>query len=246
MRDIIYIGNSDIMAKYIMTSDLFRLKGIICQKEKITCEMTSFVEKNNVSICYVIDGETLEKSILQFDSSNAVMYDFGIIIPKKIIDRVDIFNFHPGSLKNNRGSSPINWTILLGEKETEMSLYRISEKIDLGLLISVCKCMVGQNDTPSLLRGKLEKNIPHMLKELNEFLDGKIRGETISRGEYRRRIVEADYTIDLTKDTCSVIKAKIRSQDDYRGAVFWENDKKHYIKNISSMEKILNKKMEDE
>ena len=208
---------------------------MICQKGKLTEEMSALARRNGVAVKTVEAKKDFIAMRGEISAGIAVMYDFGVIIPKEVADDMPVFNFHPGSIRSNRGSSPIHWSVLLQERTTEMSLYKISEKIDLGVLIATRPCEVSEDDTPKSLRKKLESSIPDLLLELNTFLEGKIKGEPIETGEYRRRIEEKDFTIDLARDSIGKIKAKIQSQKEYKGAVLFSDGKKYFIKEMEDL-----------
>lgn len=80
------------------------------------------------------------------------MYSFGIIIPKDVIEHIKIYNFHSGDLRTNRGSSPINWSILLNEKCTMMTLHCVASGIDSGNIIMEHECLIYENDVPYTLK----------------------------------------------------------------------------------------------
>lgn len=242
MKDILYIGNSDRMIKFLLESPDFCLKKVICEKKKMSQKICSLSLK--IPIIGIEDKKQLTEVIADTKITVAIMYDFGIIVPKDIIEKIDVYNFHPGNLKRNRGSSPINWSILLGEQETEMSVYKISDKIDLGILVAAKRCRIYEDDIPSKLRIRLEHTIPELLFTLSEFLKGKFKGRLIEEGIYRRRIVESDYTIDLKKDSISTIKQKIYSQADYKGAILMFGGERQYIRNLKELEKFKYQKMD--
>ncbi len=59
------------------------------------------------------------------------------ILPKAIweIPPYGAINLHPSLLPAYRGPAPIPWTIIHGEKETGLSIFRIDEGIDTGYLL---------------------------------------------------------------------------------------------------------------
>jgi methionyl-tRNA formyltransferase len=65
-----------------------------------------------------------------------------------------------------------------------------------------------------------------------EFLEGRVEGNICLGGIYRKRITEADFTIDLLHDSRESINNKIRSQAMYKGAVVCVGDEKFYVDGI--------------
>ena len=236
---IVYIGNLSDMILILTDSEKFMIKAVVCEHKKRTPELEGAAHKANLPLFDVKNKTELESVLKKENISVAVMYDFGIIIPQTVIEQINIFNFHPGSLRTNRGSSPLNWSVLLGEKTTEMSLHKISTEIDLGELIAVSVCSLEYKDTPGTLRKKLEQRIPSMLSELYEYLKGNRQGNLVEEGTYRRRIEENDYTINPETDTLLQVNAKIRSQADYKGAILEWKGEKRYIKCWGDFEKVF-------
>lgn len=235
MKEIIYIGNSYKMMQYLLSSTDFELKKIVCEKKRISREIQQLSKQ--VSVIGVEDKKQLEQAIFDAQISIAVMYDFGLIIPKRVLEKVNVYNFHPGSLLSNRGSSPLNWSVLLGDHETEMSLYKVSDKIDLGVLVAAKRCRIYKDDSPSILRKRLENSIPELLRTLNDYLDGEFSGNAVNSGIYRKRIVEEDYTIDLKNDSFKRIQSKIQSQMDYAGALLKieNNEMKYFVRSMEDL-----------
>lgn len=236
---IVYIGNIPDMIEILTDSEKFVVKAVIYENRKQTIRLENIAQKANLPLFGVKDKTELEFVLKKVRVSVAIMYDFGIIIPPAVIGYIDIFNFHPGSLRTNRGSSPLNWSILLGEKTTEMSLHKISEEIDMGELISTSVCSLEYNDTPKTLRKKLEQRIPEMLSELYEYLNGNRQGMLVEKGIYRRRIEEKDYKINLEIDTLLQVNAKINSQAEYKGAILEQNGEKIFVRNWGDFEKVF-------
>ena len=225
-----YLGNSPDMVEILANTNFLYVKAIACEGKKRTQALSDAAVRYQIPFFSVSGKAELAALLAEQGACIAVMYDFGIIIPESTIQQMQIFNFHPGSLRTNRGSSPLNWAVLLGEKTTEMSLHKISAEIDKGELISASVCPVAYDDTPGSLRKKLEQRIPGMLSELKEYLEGKRQSTVITEGIYRRRITESDYEIHPDEDTLLQVNAKIRSQAEYKGAILEWNGEKKYIK----------------
>lgn len=170
-KSIYYIGNSLAMLRCMAEQDQFKLAGMICEKKHMTDEMQKSVAENSIPLYGVENKRQLTKVCRELRLRLAVMYSFGIIIPPEILGYADIYNIHPGSLKDNRGSSPLNWSILRNEKETEITLHKVSAQIDAGEVVAVKKLSIQQTDTPVTLRQKAEQLLPQVVEDLGKFLD---------------------------------------------------------------------------
>lgn len=229
MYNILYLGNSLHIVNRLRLIRNINIVAAVFEYGKENETELGVVSKT-IKTVPVKNKEEIEKVIMQYydQVDFAIMYDFGVILGKQVVSHLPIFNFHPGSLRTNRGSSPINWSILLNDKETIMSLYRVSTEIDLGELVSEHPCRIYDYDVPSSLRARMEGEIPSMIMELLICFKTNTYKGTVKNGIYRKRINEADYTI-MDSDSEEMIKAKIRSQYSYRGAVFYKNKKKIYV-----------------
>ena len=246
---IAYFGNSPYVAEMLNSIKNIEVKAVFYQPSKILSQDFEALQKKDEEVkCYSV-RDKVELKDLAYNYYGTIdfviMYNFGVIIPQEIIDNIFVFNFHPGDLRVNRGSSPINWAILLGWAKTKMSLYKISAEIDLGDLIAEHDCKIYPCDTPGTLRCRIEGEIPSMMLEILEYLEGRRKSTLINDGVYRKRIVEEDYTINPDTDSDNIINAKIKSQNDYKGAIIWKNGYKYYVKNIDEYNKLLHSMREE-
>ena len=153
---IVYFGNSLEMVSILCDSNSFFLAMWISES-KFTEEHDVFLKHHIIKHKYVANIKELEMCVESFDFKEiklVIMYSFGIIITSNVLDRVDVYNFHPGSLKRNRGRNPIEWSILLGWKKDEMSLHKIDTTIDTGQVISCKEISISYSDTVDDLKRK--------------------------------------------------------------------------------------------
>ena len=104
-----------------------------------------------------------------------VLASFGQIIPKEIINLFThgILNIHPSLLPKYRGASPARAVIVSGDKETGVTIIKLDEEVDHGLMISQFTEEVQAKDTTETLRKRLFERsakvlvelLPHYLKE---------------------------------------------------------------------------------
>lgn len=79
------------------------------------------------------DGKALE-IINSLEAELIIVVAFGKILPKEILESVKYgcINIHASLLPRLRGSAPIQWSIINGEKETGVSSMQMDEGIDTG------------------------------------------------------------------------------------------------------------------
>lgn len=86
-----------------------------------------------------------------------VVVSFGKIIPIEVINlfKKGIINVHPSILPKYRGPNPIRWQILNGEKESGISIMKITEGVDEGDILMIKRVPLFRDETYTDLREKL-------------------------------------------------------------------------------------------
>ena len=109
-----------------------------------------------------------EGKILDFLSINKV--DFIIVAGFKYIhesiyslSKEFSINIHPGILPQNKGSSPTQWSIYLGEKQTGITIHKLDRKIDSGKILIIKKFKISQKIDNYKLETEINKKIPRVL-----------------------------------------------------------------------------------
>lgn len=241
--DIAYIGCDYRIAEYIFFNDKFNLKIVLCEEERLNKEIILFSEVRGIKL-YII--ESLKSFIKKINKLKEyifyyVIYNFSIIIPSDLIEKCMFFNIHPGSLISNRGRNPLEKSLLNNEKTSEISLYKISDKIDLGEFISSKKFYISLMDDNLSLQDKIYHYIPNLLESLYEYITNNLSSVLINEGKYNSPIQKNDFTINIEKDSLAEIYNKIRSQKKYNGAILKISGKEYFIKDIKDIR--LNKQV---
>ena len=82
-----------------------------------------------------------------------VLSDYGRILPAEVLDLParGVVNLHPSLLPRHRGATPIPATILAGDAETGVTLFRMDPGMDTGPIVAVERVPVaGDEDAPGL------------------------------------------------------------------------------------------------
>lgn len=79
------------------------------------------------------------------------------ILPQEVfnIPVLGTINLHPSLLPRYRGAAPINWTIINGERETGITIIKISERVDAGGILLQKKVSVQEDETAGSLHDRL-------------------------------------------------------------------------------------------
>lgn len=148
--------------------------------------------KRNIPIFF--DNRELIKKKIQ--AGVGILAAYGAIIPKEVIDFFPngILNIHPSLLPSWRGASPVQATIVAGDKITGVTIIKLDEKLDHGPIISQFKEEVLEDDTTESLRRRLFERSAEVIKTLlPAYLKGKI---TLRPQEHKK----ATFTTLLKKD----------------------------------------------
>ena len=99
-----------------------------------------FSELNSIDTFYPSDLNTndFQKKINYYDSDLIVVYSYGKILPKKILDipKLGSINIHCSILPKWRGASPIQRAIQNDDKTTGISFFSMQAEVDTGEIVS--------------------------------------------------------------------------------------------------------------
>lgn len=194
-------------------SENFELKAIFVPKSRITSLISLFADSRNIDLYIVEDAEELHNALVKYEKSISccLMYDCGIIVKKKTIDIIDIFNIHPGDLHTNRWNNPLEYSLINNDEYITISLHKISEKIDMWLLIYTLKIPLLIRDTLDSIEIKIYDHIDQIIKKLYEFISNEdTKTEKILYWTYNKKISNNLIIIDIQKDNPIDIYNKIR------------------------------------
>lgn len=126
-----------------------------------------------------------------------VVAAYGQIIPKDILQlpRLAALNIHPSLLPKYRGPSPVQATILNGEKESGVTIIEMDEEIDHGPIIAQKTYPVEPTDTFETLVTKL---FSFGAKLIIEVIENFAEGEVVKKPQTHK---DATFTDHLTKQS---------------------------------------------
>lgn len=149
------------------------------------------------------------------------------------IPPIGMIGSHSSLLPHNRGSAPINWAIIKGEKETGNSLMLLAPGVDAGDIIDQRRFPITPYDTCKTLYEKVADTNKDMILELyQKLLSGEFshRPQPKHIGEEvlpRRR--PQDGLIDWSKSSEQIYNFIRALTRPYPGAFSFLNHKKWYI-----------------
>lgn len=109
----------------------------------------------------------IEPEISALKPDAGVLVSFGKIVPQSTIDIFanGIINFHPSLLPKLRGPSPIETAILNGDRETGLTLMRLTREMDAGPILYQEKVALTGRETASDLRAKFSQRGAQLFRE---------------------------------------------------------------------------------
>jgi len=183
----------------------------------------------------VLQPEKIKNYKFTIESLNPnliVVAAYGQIIPKEIlkIPKYGSLNLHPSLLPRWRGASPIQSTILAGDKEIGVTIMLMDEKVDHGPILASQKLLITN-----------EKIAPNELSKQLALLGAKLLIETIpkwireeikpqpqdeSKATYSKVLKKEDGKINWEK-SAKEIEKQIRAFEPWPGSFsFWPKNKK--------------------
>ncbi|MGL4347710.1 MAG: methionyl-tRNA formyltransferase [Chitinophagaceae bacterium] len=140
-------------------------------------------------------------------------------------------NLHASLLPQYRGAAPINWVIINGEKETGVTIIRVSSKIDCGNILNQLKIPIALNDNAGILHDILkEEGSKLLINTVYDIMQGKVKEIFQDNLIDEEDIIKAP---KLTSENCKInftktveeISQKIRGLSPYPGAYTFLDNK---------------------
>ena len=180
-----------------------------------------------------VKDKNAEDKIRYYKPDLGIVASYGHILPTNIfkIPKYGIINVHPSLLPKYRGASPIASAIISGEKQTGVTLIKISEKVDQGGIIAQAIHNIDIDDTTEILQRKLTILANKLLiQTLPDFIDGKIKPQKQKESEASstKKIKKEDGLINWKKPT-KYIERQIRAYKPWPGTYTFLHGKRIII-----------------
>lgn len=150
-----------------------------------------------------ISKEELWKEVEDIQPTLGILASFGAIIPQKIIDLFTqgIWNIHPSLLPKYKGPSPIQYTLLNGDRETGVTIITLDDQIDHGPILAQERVALQGNETTEQLKDELFTMGSKMIEKLLAVLenDGTIDAtpQDHSQETWTEKILKQHGRIDI-------------------------------------------------
>lgn len=197
----------------------------------------------------LLNPQEVKTFVLQLKPTLLIIYEFGQLIPGEIIKIAPLggLNIHFSLLPKYRGAAPVPWQIANGEKETGISVTKISSKIDEGSLVYQEKQSIYPDDTTLIIEARLANRVLELLpKIIIDYASGKIKTKPQKgKSSYYPRLTREDSYV-LWKDflkaeqgnypkIAGIIERKIRAFNPWPGVwTYFSGEKNKRLKIISA------------
>ena len=156
------------------------------------------------------------------------------LIDMKILDLAPLgaFNMHGSLLPKYRGRACVNWAVLNGEKQTGVTLHRMTKYADRGNIIAQEAVEIGENETSHEVFKKIIPAAGRVLSQsLDDILSGKAEGIVQNESEatkFGRRRPE-DGIINFSKSAREIHNLVRAVTKPFPGAFFYHDGRKIMI-----------------
>lgn len=151
-----------------------------------------------------------------------VVADFGLIFSSDhlSVPRVMALNVHPSLLPRHRGAAPVHWTLILGDKETGVTVAKVIEKLDSGDILLQRTLPISPEDDILSLENKLAHlGAEALMQALAQIESGAfaLKPQTENDATYARKLMKEDGHVDWTLPA-STIQDRLRAMKLWPGS----------------------------
>ena len=216
----------------------------------IPCEVKEYAIEKNIKVYQpekLRENKEIVDTLKDINPDVICVVAYGKIIPKEILEipKYGCVNVHPSLLPQYRGSAPIQWAILNGDKETGVTTMYLDEGMDSGDIILQTKTPIDKDETSGELWDRLSKIGAELLVETLEKIENKTAPRIKQPKEFTLApmIEKSQAKIVWESKTAQEIKNLVRGLNPIMGAYSVLNEKKIKFWKVDklSIEEFINK-----
>ena len=195
-------------------------------------DLKPWADRKNIPIFSYVKPKQLISEIkkLKISSDFAIVAGWYYVLPKNIrnIFSKGCAGFHASLLPKLRGGAPLNWSILLGYKETGVSFYELSDGVDDGMLYNQEKFAIKEDDYIEDLVFKSHQAIIHILKTTLPLIENGTISPSVQKGEpsFGEQRCPKDSQISWDKPKEDILRLIRASSKPYSGSYSFLNEEK--------------------
>ena len=206
MKSVIFMGTPDyadeILKQLIEASDI-TVKAVYTQPDKPVGRkkvltpppVKTTALQHNIPLYQPqrLREESVVHELLTIPCDYIIVAAYGQILPRAILDYAPCINLHASILPQYRGASPIQQTLLNGDKETGVTAMLMEEGLDTGDIIKIEKIQVADDEMVEALFEKLTQVATLLtLDVIRNFASYKVVKQDESQATHCKKISKAD------------------------------------------------------
>lgn len=189
MLNILFMGTPDFAKESLeaIKDANYNIVGVVTVPDKpkgrgmklIPCEVKEYAINNNLQVYQpekLKDNVEFVNEIKKLSPDIICVVAYGKILPNEILEipKYGTINVHPSLLPKYRGSAPIQWAIINGDKQTGVTTMYLNSQMDSGDIILQEKVRIESSETAGELWDRLSKIGASLLVEtLKQIENGK-------------------------------------------------------------------------
>jgi len=208
MLKTVFFGSSKHVIPIIETlKNNLELSLVITTEHGPNSPIASYCKKYKLHYYIVLEfrkqKEEIIKKIQSTKAELGVLASFGAVIPNDVLHTLPkgVINIHPSLLPKYRGPTPVQTTILNGDKTTGVTIIKLDEEVDHGPILAQRKEPILENDTAESLYERLFKlGAGSIVSTIKLYLERKIIPfeQDHKKGTFTHHLTRQDGYIDLT------------------------------------------------
>lgn len=186
-------------------------------------EVKVLAQKNAIDVYQPnrLRDENVIAQLLNIKCDYIIVAAYGQILPRKILDHAPCINLHASVLPQYRGASPIQQTLLNGDKVTGVTAMLMEEGLDTGDILKIESIAVNDNEIASSLFDRLTSVACDLTTEvLNNFSEYIPKKQNESLSSHCKKITKADG--EVTFSDATIVYNKYRAFTPWPG-IFLES-----------------------
>lgn len=211
MINVIFMGTPDyaqkILQRLIDTEDI-NVTAVYTQPDKPVGRkkiltpppVKTIAQEHNIPVYQpkrLRDEETIQE-VLQIKCDYIVVAAYGQILPQKILDHAPCINLHASILPQYRGASPIQQTLLNGDKKTGVTAMLMEEGLDTGDILKIETIDVADDMMVEELFEKLTQTAADLtIDVLHKFESYTPKKQDEEEATHCKKITKADGEVSL-------------------------------------------------
>ena len=245
---ILYAGSPAPSAKvldHLAQSESIEVVGVITQPDKRRkrrsakegSAVANVAEKHKLTILkpHRLD-EDFKESIKNIEFDLMIVSAYGKILPDWLLDKALIIpvNIHYSLLPKYRGASPIQSSILNGDKETGITFMKMSQNMDEGDIIEKFPILIHDSWNKTDLENALsDKSVEKIIEVLNNIYNNNysLEKQDHDKASYCYKVQKQDSIVDFNNSSFSILN-KFRALNEWPGLSFMHKEISIKIHNL--------------